>query len=78
MTKKPIKKLTLPQVKRLVLDHIKKNELEVNDRYKKHYIDRTKETTGVNGLIMVLSEYHSVSFSLASLRFINLMIVDKE
>jgi len=72
------KKLTFKQVKRFVVDHIKENHLGVNDRYKKHYIDRLKEANGISGLVNVITSFYNVDMSYGWIQLINIMMVDKK
>lgn len=72
------KKLTFKQVKRFVKDHIENNNLGVNDRYKKHYIDRLKEITGLPGLITIVCDYYDIEKIFGCIILMNLMMVDKK
>jgi hypothetical protein len=72
------KKLTFKQVKRFVLDHLKENHLEVNDRYKKHYMAMLKEATGINGLVNVIASFYNVDMNCGRIQLINIMMVDKK
>ena len=72
------KKLTFKQVKRFVLDHLKENHLEVNDRYKKHYMAMLKETTGISGLVNVITNYYGVDMSHGWILLVNIMINKKK